>query len=133
MKYAFDSDTISYLLNKDSRAQYNFKNAVDNGDEYVIPPMVYYEVKRWLVIKNATAKLSAFIKLCRFTNQIVMSDACWEKAIEIYTLLTKKGSAIDDGDIFIAAYCLVNDYTLVTNNTSHFQRIDGLKIVNWKT
>ena len=132
MTYALDSDTISYLLNKDSRAQDNFKNAVDNGHEYVIPPMVYYEIKRWLIIKNASAKLSAFTKLCRFTNQIVMNDTCWEKAIEIYALLTKKGTTIDDGDIFIAAYCLVNDYTLVTNNTNHFQRIDGLEIVNWK-
>ena len=132
MKYALDSDTISYLLKKDSQAQNHLKRAVDNGDEYVIPPMVYYEVKRWLLLKNASVKLSAFLKLTRFTKEIVMGEVCWEKAIDIYTSLIKKGVPIDDGDIFIAAYCLVNDYTLVTNNTDHFDRIDGLKVVNWK-
>ena len=38
----------------------------------------------------------------------------------------------DDGDIFIAAQCIVNDYTLVTDNTGDFERINGLKTVNWK-
>lgn len=37
-----------------------------------------------------------------------------------------------DSDILIAAYCIVNDYTLVTDNTSDFERIEGLKFVNWK-
>jgi len=37
-----------------------------------------------------------------------------------------------DADIFIAAHCIVNDYTLVTDNTGDFERIDGLKFVNWK-
>jgi tRNA(fMet)-specific endonuclease VapC len=41
-------------------------------------------------------------------------------------------TVIGDADILIAAYCLVNDYTLVTNNTNDFNRIDGLKLVNWK-
>ena len=132
MTYALDSDTISYLLNKDHKTQNNFKLAVDRGEEYVIPPIVFYEVKRWLQLKNAKVKLAAFVNLCTFTNKIVMDNACWEKAIEIYTTLIKKGAPIDDGDIFIAAYCIVNDYTLVTNNTGHFERINGLNSVNWK-
>jgi predicted nucleic acid-binding protein len=38
-----------------------------------------------------------------------------------------------DADIFIAAHCIINGYTLVTDNTSDFQRIGcGIKIVNWK-
>ena len=34
-------------------------------------------------------------------------------------------------DILIAAFCVVNDYLLVTDNTKHFKDIDGLQFVNW--
>jgi len=47
--------------------------------------------------------------------------------------LVEKGTPIGDkdADIFIAAYCMNNDYTLVTDNISDFKRIDGLNYVNW--
>ena len=60
-----------------------------------------------------------------------MSAPVWEKAVDVYITLQGKGQLIGDADILIASYCLVNDYTLVTRNTSDFERIDGLKFVNW--
>jgi len=38
---------------------------------------------------------------------------------------------IEDADILMAAIALVNDLTLVTNNTSHFSRIPGLQLEDW--
>jgi predicted nucleic acid-binding protein len=38
---------------------------------------------------------------------------------------------VDDADILIAATTCSAGGTLVTNNTSHFQRIDRLPIENW--
>ena len=61
-----------------------------------------------------------------------MPSDVWEKAADIYIALKQNGQIIGDADILIAAYCLVNDYTLVTNNTNDFNRVDGLKLVNWK-
>lgn len=56
-------------------------------------------------------------------------------AAEIKVDLAEKGITLgdDDADIFIAAECIANDYTLVTDNIVDFQRIDGLKFVNWKS
>ena len=45
--------------------------------------------------------------------------------------LVKKGLIIDDFDISIAATALKNDLTVVTDNTKHFSRIEGIKIENW--
>ena len=56
----------------------------------------------------------------------------WQRAAQIYASLSQQGNLIDDADIFIAAFCLVNDCTLVTNNTRHFKHIIGLNFVNWK-
>jgi predicted nucleic acid-binding protein len=39
---------------------------------------------------------------------------------------------IEDADILIAAFCLYNNYILVTDNTKHFINIKGLNTVNWR-
>jgi tRNA(fMet)-specific endonuclease VapC len=50
---------------------------------------------------------------------------------DIYAALRKNGVLIDDIDILIAGIALANNLMLVTHNTSHFSRIDGLEIQDW--
>jgi len=38
---------------------------------------------------------------------------------------------VGDADILIAAFCIVNGYTLVTDNVKHFENIAGLRLMNW--
>jgi len=38
---------------------------------------------------------------------------------------------IGDADLRIAAIALVRDFTVVTGNLQHFQRIPGLRVENW--
>jgi predicted nucleic acid-binding protein len=45
--------------------------------------------------------------------------------------LQKSGNPLDDFDLIIAATALAHNLILVTNNTSHFNRIEGLKLSNW--
>jgi len=45
--------------------------------------------------------------------------------------LEKKGTIIDDADLFIAASALTTKSVLVTNNEKHFDRIEKLKLENW--
>lgn len=42
--------------------------------------------------------------------------------------LRKKGTLIDNMDLFIASTALAHNLTLVTKNKSHFGRVEGLKI-----
>ena len=44
----------------------------------------------------------------------------------------RNGQPFDDVDLMIAAFCITNDYTLVTNDTRHFEHINGLKFINWR-
>jgi tRNA(fMet)-specific endonuclease VapC len=50
---------------------------------------------------------------------------------EIRWLLESRGQKIGDMDMFIAATALGKGLVLVTGNTDHFSRIEGLKIENW--
>jgi tRNA(fMet)-specific endonuclease VapC len=63
-----------------------------------------------------------------------MNESEFIMAAEIKARLVSQGTPIGDrdGDIFIAAHCIVNGYTLVTDNTGDFKRIGGLNIANWK-
>ena len=60
-----------------------------------------------------------------------MTTQALEVAARTYANLRKKGKTIGDADIMIAAFCVVNDYTLVTANIKHFTDIDGLQLVDW--
>lgn len=42
--------------------------------------------------------------------------------------LRKEGNIIGDFDLLIASICLRHNLTLLTNNKTHFERIDSLKI-----
>lgn len=41
-----------------------------------------------------------------------------------------KGERLDDFDLLIAATALVNNFTLVTKNIKHFNRIKNLKLIH---
>jgi predicted nucleic acid-binding protein len=44
--------------------------------------------------------------------------------------LRKQGKIIGDFDLLIASICLRHNLILLTNNKSHFERIDSLKIIS---
>ena len=45
--------------------------------------------------------------------------------------LRKLGTPVDDFDLFIGITSIVHDLIMVTNNTSHFNRINGIELEDW--
>ena len=131
-KYALDSNIISYLLKNNISLAEKVEKEQKKGNTFNIPPVVYYEVRRGLVSVNATAKIKRFDKLCVNFKVGEMNRKIWNEAVKIYANLKNQGKLIEDADIFIGAYCIVNDYILVTNNSSHLGRINGLNFIEWK-
>jgi len=131
--YALDTNIISFMLKGEKKVSNAFLHANDDGHIFIIPIAVYYEIRRGLLAVNATVQIQAFKKLCDSFDVEEMNTEIWEKAAKIWAVLRKSGTPLgkDDGDIFIAAHCIIHDYTLVTDNTGDFERIEGLKFVNW--
>jgi len=132
--YALDTNIISYMLKGDIKISTSFRQENDKGNIFIIPVAVYYEIRRGLLAVNATAQMQAFKKLCDSFDVEEMNINSWEEAAKIWASLRKSGTTLgkDDGDIFIAAHCILNNYTLVTDNISDFIRINGLKFVSWR-
>jgi len=131
MTYAPDSNIISYMLKKDRHVCERYLEESAAGHECIIPPVVYYEIKRGLLYSDATAKSDAFDVLCREFGVGEMSMLARNEAARQYAGLRRAGRLPGDDDILIAAFCIVNGYTLVTNNTKHYADISGLQMVNW--
>lgn len=45
--------------------------------------------------------------------------------------LRKKGMIVDDFDLLIGASAIAFELTLVTNNSKHFQNLEGITLENW--
>jgi len=58
-----------------------------------------------------------------------MYEEEFNKAAEIRADFEAQGLSVgnNDADVLIAAHCIVNGYTLVTDNTKDFERIAELK------
>jgi len=131
MEYAFDTNTIIHLMRGTPSVRENREKAQKSGARFIIPPFVNYEVRRGLIIKPVPAYEKAYAVICDNCSLEDMVADAWEHAARIYAKLYTKHFTVKDADILIAAFCMVNGYTLVTANTNDFENIEGLQFVNW--
>ena len=54
------------------------------------------------------------------------------QAGQIRAHLASKGTPIGPYDVMIAGQAMARELTLITHNTSEFQRVPGLKAEDWK-
>jgi predicted nucleic acid-binding protein len=130
MKYALDTNIITYYLKGNEKIINKVDSEAEN-DNIIIPPFVYFEIKKWLLANNSKTKLQAFEKLFNDYGIDTITKEALDLSLDIYIKLRKSGIAIDDGDLLIAAYCIQNGYILITNNQKHYKDIENLQITNW--
>ena len=127
-----DTDILSYYFKGDKEVINNFELYLQHHDLIEISIITYYEILGGLLAKNALKQLSIFEDFVIDNLVIPMTDNSAKISAELYSTLRQSGKPVDDIDLLIAGIAIDNDLTLVTNNESHFIRIPGLKIDNWK-
>jgi predicted nucleic acid-binding protein len=130
-KYALDTNIITYYLKGNRTVIDRLADETDKGNLIFIPPIAFYEIKRWLLTINSNKKLALFEDMCSLSDIGSIERGILETASVIYSDLQKRGIAVGDNDILIAAYCIYHNFTLVTNNEKHFKYIANLRIENW--
>ena len=77
-------------------------------------------------------ELSYLARMLRHLTCLPFDEtACPNHYGQIKHALKLQGRLIGVMDLLIAAHALSLSATLVTNNTAHFNRVPGLKTVNW--
>jgi len=128
--YLLDTDTVIYSLKGHEAVSRHLQSHLDDPIKISIITCMelYYGAHKSKKITGNLAKI-------RTLEQSIEVLPVGRESAETYGMLKaqleKQGSRLDDFDLIIAASALAHNLTLITNNTDHFKRIDGLKLANW--
>lgn len=128
--YLLDTDTIIYSLKGNSEIKKNLLKHINDPLHVSVISMMelYYGAYK---SEKRTSNL-AKVKVLEKTLNIIPVGS---ETVEIFGMvkahLETDGLPLDDFDLIIGACALSRNLVLVTNNTRHFQRIEGLKLENW--
>lgn len=131
MAYLIDTDIIIYSLKNDETVQRRFREtltipksiSVITYGELVYGARKSTHIERNLAVTYRIAELFPILDIDRSIMDVFT---------EIKSKLVKRGTIIDDMDILIAATAMSLNLVLVTNNVRHFEKINDLRIENWK-
>ena len=131
--FAMDTGILIKILRRkpDAAAFAGFTDAVINDAKIVIPQFVHFEMLRGYSYANAEVREFAYRKFLSRYSIGRFSDNTWELAAKLYSDLRKGGWNIGDSDILIGAFCIENNYTLVTTNGKHFKNMPNLVFTDW--
>jgi len=131
MVYALDTNIIIHLLRNTPTVVSQYDKMLIQGTPIIIPPYADFEIRRGLRYADATAKEKIYQILCDSCEIGEMRREAWIYAASLYSDLRHSKFTVSDADLLIAAFCLVDEYVLVTNNTRDFERFANLQLVDW--
>lgn len=134
MTYFLDLNTIIDLIDGNANVLGRLKDVYQSKiDTVKILDLVYYEVLRGFRYKKSQKKENVFMRFCQTFGIVQMSLRTMEIAADNYAKLLHTGKFInDDDDILIGSLAIEHDAVLVTSNTRHLERLDGIRLENWR-
>ncbi|MGN6491245.1 MAG: type II toxin-antitoxin system VapC family toxin [Agriterribacter sp.] len=87
-------------------------------------------ITKYEIYAGATpTQLSFWDSIFKQISIIPFDEACADTSVKINAILKRKRKQIDAADLFIAATAMAYNFTFVTLNKKHFDRIEGLRII----
>jgi len=130
MRYVLDANAVIALLNDTTspiaRRIRRYAPRDVGVSAVVIHELYYGAFKSQRVDKNVARVDALRFPVLEFDQE----DA--RRAGEIRAHLASKGTPIGPYDVLIAGQAKARKLTLVTHNTTEFQRVPGLKVEDWK-
>ncbi len=130
MYYLIDIDIIIYSIKGTERVHDKFlKNEnIPKAISVITYGELLFDAKK---SQNIEKNLAIVYRIKELFQVVNVDKAIIEIFSGLKTNLQKAGNTIADLDLLIAATALTMNFTLVTNNEKHFNKIKGLKIENW--
>ena len=124
-----DSDVLINFLRKDVKTISLFENLKSRNETLSITSINSFELIKGIPRSSNMDQA----QVLKFLNNFKIYDFNFnssKKAADIFNDLKSRGEMIELPDIMIASIVIANNEKLITENTSHFKRINGLKISN---
>lgn len=124
-----DTDVVSYLFRRDSRAEL-YRPHLD-GELLVVSFMTIAELDRWALERDwgevRRRRMQEYLgKFVVYPYDRVMCH----KWAEVSDKAHRKGRPVGVADAWIAATALLHDTPLVTHNREHFSEIEDLRVMS---
>ena len=126
-----DTDILSEFLRGNPKVIVKVDEHLKEYGFVSLSIITYYEILNGLLYKDARKQLSKFEEFVNLNKVIPLTLPMAKAAGVIQAELRKKGKEIGHTDTLIAGTALKSELQLITNNSDHFKRIDGLDIANW--
>ena len=132
MKYLLDTNVcVDYLTGRFPQVQTRIQSLLP--EDLCLSSIVVAEL-RYGADKSAKAKRNHEL-LNVLTEEIPcrdFDDAAATRYGKLRAFLERRGAPIGPNDMLIAAHALSLGVVLVTDNVSEFDRVEGLKLENWR-
>lgn len=128
-----DTDILSLFFRGQPEVVAHFATYTREYSKINFSIITYYEILSGLRHRDAQKQLSAFLGFTADNNLVLLTEQSVTLSAEIYATTRIKGMPIDDVDILIAGVALAHEWTLVTHNQRHFDKIAGLTVEDWST
>ena len=126
-----DTNIVSHLLRRQP-------TTVDWVRQYILAQgflqfsiITYYEALSGLLYKDARQQLGQFQQLAELRRVLPLTLESVDISARIEADLRRRGLPIGPADTLITGVALANGLVLATANTRHYQRIEGLELVDW--
>lgn len=127
-----DSNTCIFLMRKNKAVQDRWR--ARSRSEVFLSPIVAYELAagpHFAPARYKERERDNVRKLIRTMIHLPFTSEDGEAAAEVRVTLKKQGNLIGPYDLLLAGQALARGFTLVTNNTGEFSRVEGLKLLDW--
>jgi tRNA(fMet)-specific endonuclease VapC len=128
-RYLLDADTVSYALR--GQGQVAARVLRHPPSEVCISAVTLAELRFGAERKNPQALRRAIRAFVQEVAVVPCDAAAAERFAAVATALASRGTPIGVLDTMVAAQALSLGLTVVTNNTRHFSKVQGLKVENW--
>ena len=131
MKYMLDTNICIYIIKKKPEKVFQRFRMLKAGDvciSSITLAELEHGVQKSEYKERNTIALTCFLAP---VDILAFNDMAALEYGRIRADLEKSGNVIGSFDLLIAAHCLAEDLTLVSNNAAEFQRIAGLRLENW--
>ena len=131
MRYMLDTNICIYAI-KHKPEQVFMRLQEHDPIDICISSVTYAELVHGVEKSKAIEKNRVALALLLANMEIMNFDSLAAESYgKIRADLEKAGTPIGPLDMMIAGHGMALGYTLVTNNTKEFERVNGLKLENW--
>jgi tRNA(fMet)-specific endonuclease VapC len=129
-RYVFDTNIFTAILRQEPRIAQRLAEDPD-GDQFLLCPVVFYEVQRGLLHRDAKRQLAFFMSYAARFIWDDFNQTDWQQAAHLWADLRRQGRFVEDSDLLIGVYATERQAIVVTDNEKDFAPL-GIAIENWR-